>query len=72
VSGEQSSLVEKMLQEALDHHQAGRLAQAEQVYRQILVTDSQHPDSLHLLGVIAFQTGRSEEALVLIQKAIQV
>jgi Tfp pilus assembly protein PilF len=72
VSRKQSSSVEKMLREALDHHQAGRLAQAEQVYRQVLTTDSQHPDSLHLLGMIAFQTGRSEEALVLIQKAIAV
>jgi Tfp pilus assembly protein PilF len=72
VSGEQSSSVEKMLQEALDHHHAGRLAQAEQVYRQILAADSQHPDSMHLLGMIAFQTGRSEESLVLIQNAIAV
>jgi Tfp pilus assembly protein PilF len=72
VSGEQSSSVEKMLEEALDHHQAGRLAQAEQMYRQILATDSQHPDSLHLLGMVAFQTGRSKEALVLIQRAIAV
>lgn len=76
MSGEQSSSLEKMLQEALDdaldHHQAGRFAQAEQLYRQILATDSQQPDSLHLLGMIAFQTGRSEEALALIQKAIQL
>jgi hypothetical protein len=61
-----------MLQEALDDHQAGRLAKAEQVYREILATDSQHPDCLHLLGMIAFQTGRSEESLVLIRKAIEI
>jgi tetratricopeptide (TPR) repeat protein len=72
MSGEQSSSVEKMLQEALDHHQAGRLAQAEQIYREILATGSQNPDCLHLLGMIAFQTGRSEESLVLIQKAIEI
>jgi hypothetical protein len=59
-----------MLKQALDHHQAGRLARAEQIYRQILATDSHHPDSLHLLGMIAFQTGRSEESLLLIEKAI--
>ena len=72
MSGKQSSSVEKRLREALEHHQAGRLAQAEQVYLQILATDSQQPDSLHLLGVVAFQTGRSDEALALIQKAIAV
>jgi Tfp pilus assembly protein PilF len=72
VSGERSSLIENTLQEALDHHHAGRLGHAEELYRQILATDSQHSDSLHLLGMIAFQTGRSEESLVLIRKAIAV
>ncbi len=72
MSGVQSSLVEKKLQKALDDHQAGRLAQAEQIYREILATDSQHPDCLHLLGMVAFQMGRSDESLVLIRKAIDI
>jgi Tfp pilus assembly protein PilF len=68
----QSSLVESMIREALNHQQAGRLAEAEQIYRQILSRDPQHPDCLHLLGMIAFEQGRSEEAVVLIQKAIEL
>lgn len=71
-----SSLIEKRLQKtldaALDHHQAGRLTQAEELYRQILAADSEHADSLHLLGMVAFQTGRSDESLVLIKKAIEI
>jgi hypothetical protein len=72
VSRLQSPLVESMIQDALNHQQAGRLAEAEQIYRQILSSDPQHPDCLHLLGMIAFEQGRSEESVVLIQKAIEL
>ncbi len=61
-----------MALEALEHHRAGRLAEAEQIYRQILSLDSQHSDSLHLLGMIAFQMGRGEESVNLIKKAIEI
>ncbi len=39
--------------EALRHHQAGRLDEAERLYRQGLTTEPRHADSLHLLGVVA-------------------
>jgi predicted TPR repeat methyltransferase len=52
------------------HHQAGQLAQAEAIYRQILTIDPRHAGSLHLLGGIAFQTGNYEAAIDLIRKAI--
>lgn len=55
---------------ALDHHQNGRLAQAETIYRKILVVEPSHPDSLDLLGVIAHQVGRNDHAIDLIGKAI--
>ena len=54
---------------ALQHHQAGRLNEAERGYRQILQQEPGHADSLHLLGVIALQTGSLEPALALIQSA---
>jgi Tfp pilus assembly protein PilF len=59
-----------MLKNALQHHQAGRLSEAEQIYRRILAIDDQHADSLHLLGVIAYQSGRNEVAVEMIRKAI--
>jgi len=37
---------------------------------QILQQNPNHSDMLHLLGVIAFHSGRSDEALALIQRAI--
>jgi predicted O-linked N-acetylglucosamine transferase (SPINDLY family) len=55
---------------ALRHHQAGRLTEAERGYRQILQRLPEHPDSLHLLGVIALQTGDLEAAFALVQRAV--
>jgi tetratricopeptide (TPR) repeat protein len=55
---------------ALEHHQQGRLAEAERLYRQILALDPRHSDSLHLLGAIAHQVGRDEVAVELIGAAI--
>ena len=42
---------------AVQHHQAGRLQAAEQIYRQILAVEPNHADAIHLLGVIAHQVG---------------
>jgi MoaA/NifB/PqqE/SkfB family radical SAM enzyme len=64
--------VSRTFQEAIDHHQAGRLAQAEAAYRQILQIDSNQPGALHLLGMLAQQAGRNEIAVELIGKALSV
>jgi Tfp pilus assembly protein PilF/SAM-dependent methyltransferase len=55
---------------AVTLHQAGRLSEAEGIYRNILAIDPRHSDSLHLLGVIALQVGRHEVAVDLIGQAI--
>jgi len=51
-------------------HQAGRLAEAEAAYRQVLDAEPKHADSLHLLGVAATQRGQHEQAVELIGRAI--
>lgn len=56
-------------QVAVEHHQAGRFAEAEALYRKVLAIDPKHADALHLLGVLAAQTGRFDEAAELIRKA---
>jgi tetratricopeptide (TPR) repeat protein len=61
-----------MVQDALRHHQEGRLADAERMYREILSVDPEQADCLHLLGMIAFQIGRHENAVELIRKAIAI
>jgi predicted O-linked N-acetylglucosamine transferase (SPINDLY family) len=55
---------------AVQYHRAGRLRDAESLYRQILQADSNNADALHLLGVIAHQTGRQELAIDMIGRAI--
>lgn len=62
--------IPQAMQLALQHHQAGRLAEAEAFYRQILAVQPQHADALHLLGVIAHQVGQQESAIELIGNAI--
>ncbi|MDD9926450.1 MAG: tetratricopeptide repeat protein [Rhodospirillaceae bacterium] len=57
---------------AVEHHNAGRLDQAEDIYREILDIEPENPSALHLLGVIAHQVGESEAAWPLIQQATKV
>ncbi len=57
------------MQQALVH-QAGRLAQAEAIYRAVLEDDPRQPHALHLLGVIAHQSSRPHEAVELIGRAL--
>ena len=40
---------------ALHHHKAGRLAEAEPLYRQVLAAAPHHADSLQLLGVLSYR-----------------
>jgi len=63
---------QRALAAALEDHRAGRLSQAEAVYRQLLARDPNNCDALHLLGVIAHQVGRHSEAVDLITRAIRI
>jgi predicted O-linked N-acetylglucosamine transferase (SPINDLY family) len=55
---------------AVQHHQAGRLNEAESIYRQILAAEPQHFGSLHHLGLIAHQVGKNEIAVDMIRQAL--
>ena len=55
---------------AIQQHQAGRLAEAEQIYGRILQVDPHHPDALHLLGVLAHHVGRYDIAVEHMGRAI--
>ena len=60
------------LEEGLRHHEAGRLAEAEAAYRRILASCPEHAGALHLLGVIAFQSGRADLAAAHIARAVAI
>jgi cytochrome c-type biogenesis protein CcmH/NrfG len=56
---------------AVAKHQAGLHREAEAMYRQVLERDRHHPDALHLLGLLAHETGDSHNGVELIRRAIQ-
>jgi len=57
-------------QQAVAHHQAGRLQQAEQLYRAILQAQPGNPDANHNLGVLAGQAGQHAAGLPYLQAAL--
>jgi tetratricopeptide (TPR) repeat protein len=61
--------IEQALQIALQHHQSGRLSEAESIYRQILAVRPNHHDSLHLLGTLRHSAGHAD-GVTLIRQAI--
>jgi tetratricopeptide (TPR) repeat protein len=66
-----SSDISERMQAGLEHHQSGRVQEAETIYRSVLTEQPEHPDALHLLGVIALQFGNSEASVKLIEHAIK-
>ena len=65
-------VIQALLGNGLRLHQAGRLAEAERIYRQLLSMDARQADGLHLLGMIEYQSGRRDAAVELIRKAIAI
>ena len=52
-------------------HRQGRLAEAAQLYAQVLSRDPENPDAAHLLGVVANQQGDHRRAAELIGAAVR-
>lgn len=57
---------------ALREQNAGRLQQAESIYRQIVAAIPNHADAWHMLGMLAMQVGQVPAALELIDKSIEL
>ena len=58
-------------QEAASHHHAGRLKEAEQLYRSILHEYPAHPDTNHNMGVLAAQVGQCDVGLPFFKVALE-
>jgi tetratricopeptide (TPR) repeat protein len=67
---ERASTILTMMTAALKLHQAGDLRQAERIYRDVLRIDPRQGDALNLLGFIANQVGKPEEAIDLLSRAV--
>jgi len=70
LGGTPAAQLQATFNQAIALHQRGQLAQAKALYENILAKQPQHYQSLHLLGLVAAQSGRFPEAVELIGKAI--
>jgi tetratricopeptide (TPR) repeat protein len=66
------SPTQTLLTQAISAHQAGHLEKAQRLYLQILAIDVKHAKSLYGLGLIAQQTGSSEAAVRMLQRAVTI
>ena len=68
---ERELTIKDALDLAVKNHTAGRLKEAEKIYRRIIEKYPDNPDALHLLGLIAHQAGEYEVAVEHIKRAIE-
>ncbi|MEM5384679.1 tetratricopeptide repeat protein [Paraburkholderia phymatum] len=59
-----------LLERALGHHQAGRLGQAQALYREILAQEPGQPDAQHFLGLLGCQLGQYDAGLALMEQSL--
>ena len=71
-AGPRAAELTAWLRTAVDHHQAGELAQAQELYEQILAREPTHADALQYFGILCQQRGDSGQAEHLIRQAIAV
>jgi tetratricopeptide (TPR) repeat protein len=64
--------LDHMLRQAVALQQNGALAEAQELYREILELKPRHFDALQLLGALALQSGRIEEGVDLLARALAV
>lgn len=65
-----ASALDGQFEKALSLHHHGRLADAECIHRQVPQREPGSGATLHMLGVVARQTGQSEQAVRLLGRAI--
>ena len=64
--------LEAHIKNAMTHHRQGQLAQARAMYSDILAMQPEHPQVIHLMGVLALQNKDYGEAIDQIEHAIQL
>lgn len=68
--GAPGSLTERLFLEAARSHHAGKLADAERCYRELLRIDPRHVQAHYYLGIVALQTGRAAMTVEAIGRAV--
>jgi predicted O-linked N-acetylglucosamine transferase (SPINDLY family) len=65
-------MLQQLIQEGLALHRAGRLAEAERLYRQVLAADGDFYPALYLTGLLRLQQGRAVDALPYFERALML
>lgn len=65
-----SQQIDAFFRQGQQLHMAGRLAEAEPIYRQVIAAAPRHAEALHALGALALQAGRPAIADTLLTQAI--
>jgi Flp pilus assembly protein TadD len=65
-----SQQIDAFFRQGQQRHMEGRLAEAEQIYRQVLAAMPRHAEALHALGALALQSGQPAVAESLLTQAI--
>lgn len=63
---------QRLMQAAQGHHRAGRLLQADALYREVLELQPRHAHALHMLGVISLQYDDPQAAGALLKQAADI
>ncbi|MGE5451962.1 MAG: tetratricopeptide repeat protein [Acidobacteriota bacterium] len=71
-AGQAELTIDEALRYAIELHQSGSLDGAATVYARVLQAVPDHPDALHLLGMVRHQMGQSDEGVALIEQAIGI
>ncbi len=66
-----STPISKQLEQGIAFHNAGKLGEAEKLYRNVLKVDPGNADANNLLGLIAHSVGKSELACQFYRKAVE-
>lgn len=64
--------ISNTLREAIGYYQAGQLSEAEAACRKLLQISPDHPDALHMLGMIANQQGMYDVAELCIGRMLKI
>jgi tetratricopeptide (TPR) repeat protein len=66
------AVADTMLLAAIEHQRAGRLAEAEALYRSVLAAELGHGQALYLYGLLLLNSGRSHHAATALEQAAAV
>ncbi len=66
------STIERDLHAGLEHQRAGRLAEAERAYRELLASHPNHAPAIYCLATVALQAAKPQVAADLLSSAIRI